>query len=663
VLLTREPHSAAPYFVISEDRLSGRSDVVTSGKGGHLEQRFVAWSAVEPGNMGSDTRRLLDLGKELIDLSRLDALDIEYAVDSAGECHLLQARPLAAAQHVPAVADEDVLDLLAGVSNFVAERMRPLPGLSGSSTIFGVMPDWNPAEMIGVAPRPLALSLYQTLIGDESWAEARFRLGYRDTRPERLILSLGGRPYVDVRASLNSFLPSSLEAETAARWVDACLERLRRNPALHDKIEFDIAVTCLAPDWDAVSSRIADVGLDPLPMQTSLRQLTQPMLSGAIEPISRQEAQLEHLAERRMRLLSAPRAGIHDTARVVGQLLNDCRRYGIVPFSILARYAFVSMTFLRGLVRVGAIDEQDYQACLVGIPTVAGRVADDLRKGLPVDVLIAEYGHLRPNSYEITSPNYASIPGQFLRAPAGRSEPAGADFATILRRKAPAIAATLKELALDIDSQQLFTFIAGSIAGRERAKFEFTKNLDAALELCADLGARLGLDREATSFLEIADLLHLEAHSLTQADKTQLRRRSAFSEKRWMATRAIRLPDVIRSPEEVLSFRLEAWKANFITRKRVAGRALWLDDAGSPQDLTGAIVITRAADPGYDWIFAHGIAGLVTEYGGLGSHMSIRAAEFGLPAAIGCGGVIIDSLRGAEAVELDCAAERVRRVP
>ena len=29
------------------------------------------------------------------------------------------------------------------------------------------MPDWNPAEIIGIKPKPLALSLYQELITNE----------------------------------------------------------------------------------------------------------------------------------------------------------------------------------------------------------------------------------------------------------------------------------------------------------------------------------------------------------------------------------------------------------------------------------------------------------------------------------------------------------------
>ena len=68
----------------------------------------------------------------------------------------------------------------------------------------------------------------------------------------------------------------------------------------------------------------------------------------------------------------------------------------------------------------------------------------------------------------------------------------------------------------------------------------------------------------------------------------------------------------------------------------------------------------RAADPGYDWIFGHEIAGLITQYGGVASHMAIRAAEFGLPAAIGCGEVIFERLRNMSWIELDCASKTVK---
>ena len=54
------------------------------------------------------------------------------------------------------------------------------------------------------------------------------------------------------------------------------------------------------------------------------------------------------------------------------------------------------------------------------------------------------------------------------------------------------------------------------------------------------------------------------------------------------------------------------------------------------------------------------IKGLITKYGGVASHMAIRAAEFQVPAAIGCGESIFAGVEGARVIDLDCESESVR---
>jgi phosphoenolpyruvate-protein kinase (PTS system EI component) len=76
-------------------------------------------------------------------------------------------------------------------------------------------------------------------------------------------------------------------------------------------------------------------------------------------------------------------------------------------------------------------------------------------------------------------------------------------------------------------------------------------------------------------------------------------------------------------------------------------------------DIDGCIVLIESADPGFDWIFSHEILGLVTQYGGANSHMAIRCAEFGLPAAIGCGEQLFEALAKAPVIELNCAARKL----
>ena len=60
--------------------------------------------------------------------------------------------------------------------------------------------------------------------------------------------------------------------------------------------------------------------------------------------------------------------------------------------------------------------------------------------------------------------------------------------------------------------------------------------------------------------------------------------------------------------------------------------------------IDGRIVLIPNADPGYDWLLARPIAGLVTMYGGANSHMAVRAAELSLPAAIGVGELLYGDL-------------------
>jgi len=96
---------------------------------------------------------------------------------------------------------------------------------------------------------------------------------------------------------------------------------------------------------------------------------------------------------------------------------------------------------------------------------------------------------------------------------------------------------------------------------------------------------------------------------------------------------------------------------NFITSQRLEAPLVHLTDSGADHELRGAIVCIESADPGYDWLFTRGIAGLVTCYGGANSHMAIRCAEYNLPAAIGCGGILFERMCRSRQGLLDCASK------
>ena len=75
--------------------------------------------------------------------------------------------------------------------------------------------------------------------------------------------------------------------------------------------------------------------------------------------------------------------------------------------------------------------------------------------------------------------------------------------------------------------------------------------------------------------------------------------------------------------------------------------------------LENKIVVLENADPGYDWIFTNKIQGLITKYGGAASHMTIRCAEFKIPAAIGCGDILFERICNANRILLDCKNKKI----
>ena len=79
--------------------------------------------------------------------------------------------------------------------------------------------------------------------------------------------------------------------------------------------------------------------------------------------------------------------------------------------------------------------------------------------------------------------------------------------------------------------------------------------------------------------------------------------------------------------------------------------------------INGKIILIENADPGCDFIFNYEILGLITKYGGANSHMAIRCAEFNLPAAIGCGEQIFDSLKNrTKKIILDCLKNKIIKI-
>jgi hypothetical protein len=648
VAFSHDPTTCAPYRVISWES-SGRTDVVTSGEGGRTWQG----AADSPYEAPEAIRDVLLLVAEVSGLFGDVPVDIEFAFakhSGRRELWLLQARPLVLSRKPE--RPEDQRRRLAAVSAKVAAGIDRHPFLKGRRTVFGVMPDWNPAEIIGVRPKPLALSLYRDLVTDSIWAYQRHNYGYRNLRSFPLLQHFFGLPYIDVRLSFNSFVPASLEDGLADRLVDYYLDRLLEQPALHDKVEFEIVFSCYALDLPERLAALPDEIFsndDRRAIESSLRHLTNSITRPKSGLWRLDAAKLDVLDDRRDLLAVA---SVTPVQRIYW-LLEDAKRYGTLPFAGLARAGFVAIQLLRSLVAVGVLSDDDYHAFLGSVSTVSGQLSRD-RYELDRTSFLARYGHLRPGTYDILSPRYDEAPDLYFDWDRRPEPPRDAEPFSLTLEQMRDLAGLLDQHELDLDPVSLFEFIEAGIQLRESAKFRFTRNLSDALTLIAAYGGDHGFSVDDMAYCEISAFHELHASAADPADV--LGRSIQSGKRRFEHTTALSLPPLISEVEDVWGFEWPEHSPNFVTQGAVTAP---VGDVGARDSLNGAIVCIENADPGYDWLFSFPIAGLITAWGGVNSHMAIRAGELGLPAVIGAGEALYAQWAAARRLHIDCGARKV----
>ena len=648
VAFSHDPNTCAPYRVINWSEGQDTA-AVTGGIGGRVWQQ-AARSAAPP---KPEFTLLVALLEELLDKFGGVPVDCEFAVTREGQGEvlwLLQARPLILTGE--AELDDVQTVRLEGIQQKVFRGMQPHPFLMGRRTVYGVMPDWNPAEIVGIRPKPLALSLYRELVTDSIWAYQRHNYGYRNLRSFPLMPHFFGLPYIDVRLSFNSFIPADLDEGLAGRLVDHYVDRLLAEPTLHDKVEFEIVFSCYTLDLPQRLGSLADAGFSQSEREAisdSLRRLTNRIVHPKNGLWRDDAAKLDVLNARREELL----ASSADPLERIYWLLEDAKRYGTLPFAGLARAGFVAVQMLKSLVAVGVFSQVDYDAFIGGVSTVSGQLARD-RATLDQTTFLARYGHLRPGTYDILSPRYDEAPELYFdwsqRPPV--PEPVK-PFALTLPQMRD-IVKLLEAHGLDPDPVGLFDFLQAGIELRELAKFHFTRNLSDALALIGQVGAEYGLNREDLAYCDIATFRELHVAAADPEDA--LVRGIEHGKARYAETLRISLPPLIAEPHDVWAFEWPETAPNFVTQKHVIGPVAGCDSRGR---LAGSIVCIPNADPGFDWLFAYPIAGLITAWGGVNSHMAIRAGELGLPAVIGAGEVLYRRWSEAQRLELDCAGRRV----
>ena len=515
--------------------------------------------------------------------------------------------------------------------------------------IFANMPDWNPAEIIGSRPKPLAFSLYRYLITDETWALQRHNFGYQDLRSIPLVYSFTGQPYVDVNASLNSFIPADLSDKIKKKLSKAYVNILADNPHLHDKIEFDIAFTIWVPNFLKIAlKRLGPYGVsknDILKLEVALKKIT----CCAFKRLKKDIDPINFLIKRKESIISSK----IDIINKILYLIKDCKNYGSISFAHAARAGFISNILLKNFVNCDYISQKREISYLNSIKTINGQFMEDkinYQMGkLNLKKLIEKYGHLRPGTYEINNEAYWENPKKYFLKNKKLPNRKKSTFA-FSQKEIKNFKFFIKELGSNIKINDFIKYLSNSIKARELIKYEFTKNLSCFLDLIVQFKDSAKLSRDDLSYLELNDFFELKINKISIDN---LKEKITYRKNNYNLTKMVELPFLIKNKEDFYCFEKYILKPNFITLNKVESD-IAIIDSSKKNYYKGKILVISEADPGYDWIFGLGIVGLITKFGGANSHMAIRAAEINLPAAIGVGDKLYEQLLTTNRIFLDC---------
>jgi len=660
VIFTSDMDTFAEYDIINYS-INADTTAVTGGTAGNL-RTFVHYRNSSVALPENDLEELIAVCRKIEKILNNTALDIEFGITKSHQVYIFQVRPIATGLKASGKAS-DIKDVLSRIYRKVDKLSRKHPFLLGKTTYFGVMPDWNPAEILGVRPRKLAISLYKELVTDSIWAHQRNNYGYRDLTMHPLMVSFCGIPYIDTRITFNSFIPKKLNEKIAEKLVNYYLDRLKMYPKYHDKIEFEIVYSCY---YFGISDKLKELlhyGFNENEIKRieyALLDLTNEIINPKMGLYKKDIEQIAVL-EKNYNCILQSELSLVDK---IYWLMEECKKYGTLPFAGVARAGFIAVQFLKSFIEYGIITDKEYDLYMSSLSTVNKRMAEDLRLlcqgNLSREEFLKKYGHIRPGTYDILSKRYDEDFDSYFQISKKRTEnnheqPAF-EFDKSTREK---IQLELEQHGLLVTADELLLFFREAIEGREYLKFIFTKSVSMILSLIEELGNRVNIRKEDMSFLDITVIKQLYT-DLYCGDVKGIFMENIEANKRQHAyALQLKLPSIIVEAENVYQYYLLDEEPNYITQKKVCAEVVTVNERMENKQLSGKIVFIQSADPGYDYLFSKNIGGLITQFGGANSHMAIRCAELGIPAVIGAGEKNFSQWSKSKYLILDCMKRQV----
>lgn len=624
VIFTADPKNGSPFRTINFNE-SNSTDLITSGKSNGQIIYFFKNIPLSKFNISKKIKNINNIIQKLERKFSNTFLDIEFIVYQK-KIYILQVRKLKTYSNRKINFEKSLRDLQKKILKMTCENSH----LIGKKRYFSTMTDWNPAEIIGLKPKPLALSLYQTLITDEIWSESRASLGYKNIKKIPLLYSFLGTPYIDLRTDINSFLIADLSNEIQKKLVRFYLRKFKQKPYFYyDKIESQLVLNCISLDTKKYENIIQKSSLTKKELNIVIKKYKELTIS----LIFRLNENIKKYNHGKF-LFKKIKANQNSTINKIYQLHNICKNYGTLPFANLARMAFVAIEFLNSFVSLKIISKDEKKIFLETIKSVSFEMSKDLSKSK--FLFLKKYGHLRPNTYEISNQcyndNYKKYFQNFQKL---AKRPKKFKFRTEQINK---INYHLKTKNFkNIDAKLIINFIENSIYQREKSKLFFTEIINEIFNQLKILFRRIKLNENDLQYLNIYKILELYEQFDHDDIVKDLKNNINRNIKKYVFNQNFSLPNVILDKNDIYIYHEKLASPTFITDKEVLSEFINLKKIKKNLNLNNKIICIENADPGYDFIFSYKIKGLITAFGGPNSHMSIRCNEFSVPAVIGIG--------------------------
>ncbi|MFJ4880523.1 rifamycin-inactivating phosphotransferase [Streptomyces sp. NPDC088745] len=591
--------------------------------GGTREVAVDAGRQEQPALTDAQAVRLVELGRR-IEAHFGRPQDIEWCLVDDG-FQIVQSRPITTLFPVPEAADRgNHVYVSVGHQQMMTDAMRPL--------------GWSMWQRTAMAPMQEA--------GGRLFVDITARLGIPSVRDGLLDLMGKGDPLVrdalETVLAREGFVPELPEPEPApgpAAGTHAAPEPLGNDPA--------VVTALIARSEASVAELEAAAGSKAGPaLFDFLDEAFEEHKRVLSDPLSMRAIMASHeatwwLNEKLEEWLGEKNAADTLTLSAPDNITSEMG-LDLLDVADVIRPHPEAVAYLRG------VEGDDFLDGLAEVP--GGAAARDA-----IEKYLDRYGMRCAGEIDITRPRWRERPGTLVPAILDNVRNFGPGAAAKrfeegrlrAERKADEVLARLRELpdgeAKAAEARHMIERVRTFIGYREYPKYGVICRLFAykrALLAEAERLAAAGVLAEAEDAFYLTYEEFREAARSRRVDRDLvLRRREDFR-----TYTALTPPRVLTSDGEALSgaYRRDdvpegALTGLAVSAGTVEGRARVVLDLADADLAAGDILVTSFTDPSWSPLFV-GIAGLVTEVGGLMTHGAVIAREYGLPAVVGVAG-------------------------